>query len=79
METYFAKAWNNFKKELLYKYGINLNSRITNYLNTTGKKTKPKTLDMIDDSELSDAISTIVSLCRENDIDISEILDKYAN
>ena len=75
----FAKAWNNFKKELLYKYGINLNSRITNYLNTTGKKTKPKTLDMIDDSELSDAISTIVSLCRENDIDISEILDKYAN
>ena len=34
---------------------------------------------MIDDSELSDAISTIVSLCRETDIDISEILDKYAN
>ena len=34
----FAKAWNNFKKELLYKYSINLNSRITNYLNTTGKK-----------------------------------------
>ncbi len=34
----FGKAWNNYKKELLYKYGINLNSRITNYLNTTGKK-----------------------------------------
>lgn len=75
----FAKAWNNFKKELLYKYGINLNSRITNYLNTTGKKTKPKTLDMIDDSELSDAISTIVSMCKENEIDISNILDNKAS
>ena len=68
-----------FKKELLYKYGINLNSRITNYLNTTGKKTKPKTLDMIDDSELSDAISTIVSMCKENEIDISNILDNKAS
>ena len=66
----FAKAWNDFKKELLYKHSINLNSRITNYLNTSGKKTKPKTLDMLDDSEISSAISTIVSLCRENEVDI---------
>ena len=58
----FGKAWNDFKKELLYKHSINLNSRITNYLNTSGKKTKPKTLDMLDDSELSSAISTAVSL-----------------
>ena len=63
----------------MYKYGINLNSRITNYLNTTGKKTKPKTLDMIDDSELSDAISTIVSMCKENEIYISNILDNKAS
>lgn len=75
----FGKAWNNFKKELLYKHGINLNSRITNYLNTTGKKTKPKTLNMIDDSELANAISTAISLCRENDVDIDELLNNKAS
>lgn len=75
----FGKAWNDFKKELLYKHGINLNSRITNYLNTSGKKTKPKTLDMLDNSELPSAISTIVSLCRENDIDIDELLNNKAS
>ena len=70
----FAKAWNNFKKELLYKHSINLNSRITNYLNTTGKKTKPKTLEMLDDSEIPCAISTIVSMCRENEVEIDTLL-----
>lgn len=69
----FAQAWVDFKKELLYKHGINLNSRITYHINTTGKK--PKTLDMLDDTELPNAISTIVALCRENDVDISELLD----
>lgn len=75
----FGKAWNNFKKELLYKHGINLNSRITNYLNTTGKKTKPKTLDMIDDTELANVISTAVSLCRENDVEIDDLLNNKAD
>ena len=75
----FGKAWNDFKKELLYKHGINLNSRITNYLNMTGKKTKPKTLDMLDDSELPNAISTIVSMCRENEIDIDDLLNNKAS
>ena len=71
----FCKAWNEIKKELLYKHSINLNARITNYLNTSGKKTKPKTLDMLDDSELSSAISTAVSLCRENEVDIDYLLN----
>lgn len=70
----FSKAWKEFKKELLYKHGINLNARITNYLNTSGKKTRPKTLDMLDDTELPNAISTIVSMCRENDVDIGGLL-----
>lgn len=74
----FGKAWNDFKKELLYKHGINLNSRITNYLNTSGKKTKPKTLDMLDNSELPSAISTIVSMCRENEIYIDDLLNNKA-
>lgn len=74
----FAKAWVNFKKELLYKHSINLNTRITAYLNETGKKTKPKTLQMLDDSELPCAVSTAVALCRENNVDISDIIQKHA-
>jgi len=73
-EGNFGIAWVEFKKELLYKYGININSRITNYLNSTGRKTKPKTLSMLDDSEVTDAVSTIVSMCREKNIDISELM-----
>ena len=72
----FGKAWNDFKKELLYKHGVNINARITNYLNETGKKSKPKTLDMLDDSELPGAISTIVSMCRENEVSIDHLLNK---
>ena len=73
----FALAWTNFKKELLYKYSINLNSRITKYLNDTGKKTKPQTLEMLDDSEVSDALRTIVSLCRESSVDIADLLNNH--
>ena len=73
----FGKAWNNYKKELLYKHSININSRITNHINTTGKK--PKTLDMIDDSELANAISVAVSLCRECNVEIDDLLKNRAN
>ncbi len=73
----FGKAWNNYKKELLYKHSININSRITNHINSTGKK--PKTLDMIDDSELSSAISVAVSLCRENNVEIDDLLNNKAS
>lgn len=74
----YSTAWGDFKKELLYRYGINLNARITHYLNNTGKKTKPRTLDMLDDSELQKALSTAAALCRENNVDISDIIDKKA-
>lgn len=73
----FGKAWNNYKKELLYKHSININSRITNHINTTGKK--PKTLDMIDDTELANAISVAVSLCRENNVEIDDLLNNKAD
>lgn len=73
----FEEAWREFKKELLYKHGINLNLRITNYLNESGKKTKPRTMDMIHDSELQACISTAVAICRHNQIDISEIIGKF--
>jgi phage anti-repressor protein len=73
----FQEAWRDFKKELLYAYGINLNSRITNYLNDTGKKTKPSTLSMIHDDELPKCISTAVALCKSHGVDISDIIKKY--
>ena len=75
----FQAAWIDFKKELLYRNSINLNSRITAYLNQTGKKTTPKTLDMLDESELPQALSTAVALCRNNGVDISEIIEKKAS
>ncbi len=74
----YRKAWTDFKKELLYRYGINLNLRITNRLNSSGKKTKPKTLDMLTDEELPQALSTATAMCRENNIDISDIIQKKA-
>lgn len=72
----FKLAWTRFKKELLYKHEINLNSRITKHLNETGKKTPPKTLDMLSDIEVPDALRTAVSLCREGNVDISDLLNK---
>lgn len=79
MDDNYSKAWRDFKKELLYRHSINLNERITNYLNKTGKKTKPKTLGMLDDSELQEALSTATALCRENNVDISDIISNKVN
>ena len=70
----FPAAWVDFKRELLYRHGINLNARVTAYLNRTGKKTRPKTLDMLDNSELSQALSTATSLCRSRGVDLTNIL-----
>lgn len=70
-------GWREFKKELLYKYGINLKSRVTSYLNKTRKKTKPRTLDMLEDSETVEALKTIASMCRNSNVDISDILQAH--
>lgn len=74
----FQEAWKDFKKELLYNYSININLRISKAMESSGRKTKPKTMDMIHDDELSRCISTAVALCRSHSVDISEILAKYA-
>lgn len=73
----FGVAWKEYKKNLLYSHSININSRITNYLNKTGKRTKPKTLDMLDDSEVPNAIATIISMCNEENIEISDIIKHH--
>lgn len=75
----YSTAWRDFKKELLYQHSINLNSRITHYLNETGKKTKPKTLEMLDESELQAALSTAVALCHNNGVDISDLVGEKAS
>lgn len=75
----FPQGWRDFKKELLYRYGININARITNHLNNSNSKQKPKTLDMLDDSELQNAVTTAVSLCRNECIDISGIIEQKLN
>lgn len=72
----YAEAWRAFKKELLYMHSINLNARITAYLNDTGKKTKPRTLDMLHDEELPLALSTAIAMCRNAGVDIDEIISE---
>lgn len=69
----FQFGWTDFKKEILYRYSININARITAYLNKTVKKTKPKTLDMLTDDEVALALKTIVSMCEDKNVDISVI------
>ena len=44
----------------------------------SGKRTKPKTTDMLDDSEVPNAISTAVALCRERRVNISNLLTEVA-
>lgn len=73
----YSIAWIEFKKELLYRYGINLNARKTAHLNNGGSKSK-KTLDFLNDDELPQAINTVVAMCRNNNVDISEIIEKKA-
>lgn len=72
----FGLAWTDYKKELLYRHSINLNLRITNWLNEHGVKTKPKTLDMLTEDELPKAASTAVALCKAANVDISEYIPK---
>lgn len=79
LDNDYSTAWRDFKKELLYQHSINLNSRITHYLNETGKKTKPKTLEMLDESELQAALSTAVALCHNNGVDISDLVGEKAS
>lgn len=72
----FPKAWIDYKKELMYKYGIGLNQRKTSYLNRTGKKTAPQTLSLINDDELQDALAIAISICKDNNVNTGEILKK---
>ena len=71
----FGKAWTEFKKNLLYKHSININIRKTLALNNGTSKSKCKTLDMLHgEDEIQSGVETILSMCNEENIDVSEIL-----
>lgn len=72
----FQLAWSDYKKELLYKHSINLNSRKTAYLNNGGKPSNLKVLDLLEDSELPDAVRTAIAMAERANLDISEIVEK---
>lgn len=71
----FHQAWTDFKKELLYKHSINLKSRETNHINNTGRK--PRTLSLLHEDEIPAAISTAVALCKQNNVNISEVIKDF--
>lgn len=73
----FSLAWGEYKKELLYKYSINLNSRKTMFLNCGGKVSTLKVLDLIEDSELPDAVRVAIAMAEKSNLDISDIVEKH--
>jgi len=74
----FAYAWTAYKKELLYKCKINLDSRITKYLSRTKKKTKPPVLSMVKDSELGGAVSVAIAMCEDNGVRMDDLVSRYS-
>lgn len=65
------QAWTDLKKDLLYKHGIDINLRINSCV---GRKIALRPLNAIRDDEISIAISTMVTLCKQNNVDISEVI-----
>lgn len=72
----YPEAWKEFKKELLYNQGINLNLRIANFINVSGRKRSPKTLDMIHNEELRACLRIAIAICKVNNIYIRDVIKK---
>lgn len=70
----YAVAWNEFKSALNYKCKINIERRATWYHKRTGKKTPPKKIDLLNESEKMKAAALIVAMCREKGIDVTDYL-----
>ena len=72
-------GWLDYKNNLLYQHNINLNLR-KHYANTYGKKkNQVRVMDLIKDDELQNAADTIVAMCREKSVDISDLLEKVSD
>lgn len=70
----YAVAWNEFKAVLNNKCRINIEQRVTWYHKRTGKKTRPNTLDMLNEEEKLQAAALIVAMCRDKGIDITDYM-----
>lgn len=68
------QAWTDLKKELLYRHGIDINLRINSCV---GRKIALRPLNAIRDDEVPVAISTMVALCKQNNVDISEVIKDF--
>lgn len=64
----YAAAWNLYKQELLYKHHINLNAR--------KGIAKGKVLDKLKDDEMTVAVQSIMALCAEHGVDLTDIIAK---
>lgn len=64
----YAAAWNLFKQELLYKHHINLNAR--------KKPPKGQVLDKLEDDEMTVAVQSIIALCTEHGVDLTNVIEK---
>lgn len=72
----FGYGWNEFKKQLLYKHNINIDARVTRAMTKSGKKTKPRAIDMIKPNEYSGTLATAIAMCENAGVDISQIVNK---
>lgn len=70
----FGAGWKAFYKELLYKHGINLESRKTKDCNKNPKNLNRAVYKYLADDEWQGAIETAVAMCVARDIDISNII-----
>jgi prophage antirepressor-like protein len=70
----FGAGWKAFYKELLYKHGINLESRKTKDCNKNPKNLNRAVYKYLADDEWQGAIETAVAMCVSKDIDISSII-----
>jgi prophage antirepressor-like protein len=70
----FGAGWKTFYKELLYKYGINLESRKTKDCNKNPKNLNRAVYKYLAEDEWQGAIETAIAMCVARDIDISNII-----
>lgn len=70
----YAKAWKEFKSELNHKCRINIENRVAHYHKRTGRKTPPNKLDLLNDAEKKQAAATIVAMCKNKGLDISNLM-----
>ena len=68
----FGQAWNDYFKQLKYKYHIDLKKRKV----SSEVKGNEAIIDLLREDEISDAVRMIVAICEENGINTGKIIKK---